>query len=148
MSGNFCSFDFFVETVFKLPKIEEFVVPTNFVLKSFFEFLFGFFELFVFFEKVKMRECAQNKRKTMRFQEGQELKCFHLKSQTCINDKDNNVSDFGKVNHGANVIGAFNDGNSLFFVGPQGDRSVYLVNFVLGEVLDKGTNEGGLAALM
>jgi hypothetical protein len=77
---NFGGFDFFVETVVKFSEIEEFVVATNFVLKSFFEFLFGFFELFVFLEKVEVRECSQNERKSMRFQEGQKLKCFHLKS--------------------------------------------------------------------
>lgn len=94
-----------------------------------------------------MCKSAQNKWEAVRLQKGKEFESFHFKPQTGIDNENNNVGNFGKIDHGADIIRTFDDGDALFFVGSESDGAVDLLDFVLGEVFDQGSYEGGFTAL-
>jgi len=56
------------------------MISTNFVFESFFELLFGLFELFIILKEIEMGQSSQDNWESMRFQKREELKCFHFKT--------------------------------------------------------------------
>ena len=81
-----------------------------------------------------MRQNAHNMREAMALEQWQKLKGLHLKGQTGIDHKQNNISYFREIDHGGDVIGALHDGDSLFFVGAEGDGACDFIYFVFGVV--------------
>ena len=83
--------------------------------------------------------------KTMALKQGQELKSFHFKTQTCINHQKNNIGDFREVDHCPDISRAFYDRYSLFFCASKCDCSIYFINLVLHKVLNQRTDQSRFA---
>ncbi len=54
MTCNFSCLDLLVKAIVKSAQIKEFMVTTDLILESLFKLLFGFFQLFVILEEIKM----------------------------------------------------------------------------------------------
>jgi hypothetical protein len=85
-----------------------------------------------------MRENAHTIRKPTLFQNANKLKSLHFKSNTGIDDQQDQIRNFGQIHHGIDIIGTLDESDSLRFARPASNRPTYFLQFVFRVVFQQG----------
>ena len=105
-------------------KVEELSPLVHLSPKPLFQILLCSLQSFCILESVEVCENAHHSRKSMNLTNIEELEDLHLKTKAGVDEEKNKVGHLGHVDHGVDVVAAFEEGETAVFARDHGHGSL------------------------